>query len=208
MGGLKEWRAKCAEIFSHALILHNKRQGTRQFTHCESTVDSGQAQQSMHVNRPVFRGTVLRFRTYSRCPTFTYFYPAFADCQADWREIARLSYSQLKSCKYLSNEHIQRGTVGREQRAEEERPAKFARCARTHAHWRGTVSHTLVRACPNYAQVMSRILAYNPANLATSVPAFINHQLTPMTHTFKFMLSFVLSLYNSNIYKEIRYHMS
>ena len=48
---------------------------------------------SIRVNRPVLRGTVPRFSTYSRCPAFTYFYPAFADCQADWREIARLSYS-------------------------------------------------------------------------------------------------------------------
>ena len=48
---------------------------------------------NIHVNRPVFCGTVPRFRTYSRCPAFTYFYPAFADCKADRREIARLSYS-------------------------------------------------------------------------------------------------------------------
>ena len=37
----------------------------------------------IRVNRPVLRRTVPRFSTYS----------AFADCQADWREIARLSYS-------------------------------------------------------------------------------------------------------------------
>ena len=38
---------------------------------------------NIRVNRPVLRGTVPIFSTYSRCPAFTYFYPAFADCQAD-----------------------------------------------------------------------------------------------------------------------------